>query len=120
MYNIGDSGVKRLNIEYIRSKITELRVKRGITEYQMSKELGHGKNYIRNIVIGHSRPSITELFYIIDYLGVTPRDFFDEQQEYKNPILARSIMDGIKDLSDKDLQLVLQMIERLNENEERE
>lgn len=102
-----------MEMEFIRDRITELRIKRDISEYQLSYDLGHGKTYIHNIISGHSQPSVKELLYLIDILGVTPRDFFDEEAQFQNPILAKKIMDGIADMSDQDLDAVLHMIERL-------
>ena len=104
-----------MDMEFIRQRITEIRLKRGISEYQLSYDLGHSKNYIQNIVSGHSQPSLKELLYLIDVLGITPRDFFDEEQEYKNPLLANEIMQGLKNMDDEDLEAVLLMVNRLNE-----
>lgn len=104
-----------MDIEFVRQRITELRLKRDISEYQLSYDLGHSKNYIHNIVAGHSHPSVKELLYLIELLGVSPRDFFDEQTEFRNPYLAKQIMDGIKEMPDGDLEAVLLMIRRLND-----
>lgn len=102
-------------MDFIRNRITEIRMKRGISEYQLSYDLGHSKNYVHNIITGYSQPSVKELLYLIEVLGVTPKDFFDETQEYRNPILAKQVMDGIRDMSDSDLEAVLLMIQRLND-----
>lgn len=102
-----------MEMEFIRNRITELRIKRDISEYQLSYDLGHGKTYVHNIISGHSQPSVKELLYLIDILGVTPREFFDEAREVQNPILAKKIMDGIADMSDQDLEAILHIIERL-------
>lgn len=89
--------------------------KKGVSEYQLSYDLGHSKNYIHNIVTGYSQPSVKELLYLIDTLGITPRLFFDEEAEYRNPILVQEIIDGIKSMNDQDLEAVLLMVRRLNE-----
>ena len=103
-----------MDIEYVRQKITELRIKRNISEYQLSYDVGHSKNYVHNIVTGYSQPSVKELLYLIEALGVTPRDFFDENVEFSNPFLSKKIMEGIKEMSDENLEAVLLIIERLN------
>jgi transcriptional regulator with XRE-family HTH domain len=103
-----------MDMEYIRKRITELRIARGFSEYQLSYDSGHSKNYIHNIVTGHSQPSVKELLYLIELLGVTPRDFFDERQEFQNPILAKEIIDGIKSMDNEDLEAVLSVIKQLN------
>ena len=71
------------------------------------------ESYHTSMYAYHSQPSVKELLYLIDILGVTPRDFFDEAREVQNPILTEKIMDGIADMSDQDLEAVLHMIERL-------
>ena len=98
----------------MRQRITELRIKRNISEYQLSYDVGHSKNYVHNIVSGYSQPSVKELLYLIEALGVTPRDFFDETVEFSNPYLSKKIMEGIKGMSDENLEAVLLIIERLN------
>ena len=104
-----------MDIEFVRRKITELRIKRDISEYQLSYDVGHSKNYVHNIVTGYSQPSVKELLYLIDALGVTPRDFFDEEVQFQNPFLAKQIIDGIKNINDEDLKAVLSIISRLND-----
>lgn len=104
-----------MEMDFIRNRITELRGKKGLSEYQLSYDLGHSKNYVHNIVTGYSNPSVKELLYLIDTLGVTPRTFFDEAEEYRNPILVQQIIDEIKDMNDEDLEAVLIMVKRLSE-----
>ena len=62
---------------YIRTRISELRTQKGISEYKMSLDLGHSKSYIQSISSGKSLPSLSEFLYICEYLGVTPKEFFD-------------------------------------------
>ena len=104
-----------MDLKFVRERITELRLKRNISEYQLSYDVGHSKNYVHNIVSGYSQPSVKELLYLIEALGVTPRDFFDESAEFGNPYLSKRIMDGIKGMSDENLEAILLIIERLNE-----
>lgn len=76
--------------QYVRNRITELRLHKGVSEYQMSLDLGHGKNYIRAITSGRTLPSLTELPYICEYLGVSVKDFFDDSAQ--NPALVHELM----------------------------
>lgn len=102
-----------MEYDFVRQRITELRMKKGVSEYKMSLDMGHSRSYIQNITSGRSKPSIDEFLYICEYLGVTPRDFFDEGDT--NPILVQKALDGMRDLSDKDLLTLLSLIERLKE-----
>ena len=35
--------------EFVRKRITDLRVRKGVSEYQLSYDLGHSRSYIYNI-----------------------------------------------------------------------
>ena len=50
--------------EYVRERITQLRISKGISEYQLSYDLGHSRGYINNISSGKSLPSMSEFFAI--------------------------------------------------------
>ncbi|WP_288682996.1 helix-turn-helix transcriptional regulator [uncultured Eubacterium sp.] len=97
---------------YVRNKITQLRLQKGVSEYQMSYDLGHSRGYINNISSGKSLPSLSEFFSICDYFGIAPAQFFDI--EHNNPVLASKAIDELKTLSDDDLLLVLTLINRLS------
>ena len=103
--------MKELDNEFIRKRITELRIKKGVSEYKMSLDLGHSRSYMQSIVSGRSLPSMAEFLYICKNLGVTPSDFFDE--EIDNPALIKKALEGISRLSERDLSLLLSLIERL-------
>lgn len=45
---------------FIRERITELRIKKGVSEYRMSTDLGHSKSYIQSITSGRALPSLSE------------------------------------------------------------
>ena len=96
----------------IRSRLTQLRMKKGVTEYQMSLDLGHSKSYIQSISSGKALPSLSEFLVICDYLGITPQEFF--ATETANPILIREITEKLHSFTDEDLQLLLAVINRMN------
>ena len=98
---------------FIRSRISELRLKKGVSEYKMSTDMGHSKSYIQSITSGRSLPSISEFLFICDYFGITPRQFFDSGLE--NPALLQQAIDRLVTLNDNDLTLILAYIKRLQE-----
>ena len=99
--------------QFVRNRITQLRIKKGISEYQMSYDLGHSRGYINNISSGKSLPSLTEFFSICDYFEITPVEFFDQQQQ--NPELVTKALSKFKLLNDSDMILVLSLLNRLCE-----
>ncbi len=102
--------------EFVRNRITQLRLNKGVSEYQMSYALGHSRGYIYNISSGKALPSMSEFFSICDYFGISPKAFFDIQQE--NPVLMDKVTDEIKTLSDDDIILLFTLIRRLNHHPE--
>jgi transcriptional regulator with XRE-family HTH domain len=62
--------------EFIK-RLVELRMQKGVSARDMSLSLGQSPSYINNIENGISYPSMTVFFYICEYLGVTPQEFFD-------------------------------------------
>jgi DNA-binding XRE family transcriptional regulator len=104
-------GVMIMYAEYVREKITKLRIKKGVSEYQMSYDLGHSRGYIYNISSGRSLPPMKEFFSICEYLGVTPHDFFNE--EIEQPELIRKAVTGLETLDESDVLLILTQINRL-------
>ncbi len=97
--------------EFIRNRITKLRMLKNVSEYQMSLDLGHSKSYIQSISSGRALPSMSEFISICEYLGVTPKEFFDD--ENSNPMLHGEIIESIKDMQDKDIELILALLKRL-------
>lgn len=62
--------------EFVRARITELRIEKNVSEHRMSLDLGKSGSYIRGITSGAALPSLKELFHIIAYFEMTPAEFF--------------------------------------------
>ena len=61
--------------DFVRERITQLRLQKGMSEYQMSYDLGHSRGYIYNISSGKALPPLKEFFAICDYFGITRSNF---------------------------------------------
>lgn len=97
--------------KFIRNRISELRIEKGVSEYRMSTDLGHSKSYIQSITSGRSLPSMSEFLYMCEYFGVSPKSFFDTE----TPLLAGKLSDKIRNMSEQDLLLLLKLADRLLE-----
>lgn len=86
--------------DFIR-RLTELRMNKGTSARDMSLSIGQSAGYINNIENGINYPSMTVFFYICDYLGVTPKEFFDT--EALNPTKANELLEAAKGLSSEKL-----------------
>lgn len=97
--------------QFVRDRITQLRLQKGISEYQLSYDLGHSRSYIYNITSGKSLPPLSEFFGICEYFDITPSEFFDDK--LSNPELIHKAVEGLKNLDDSDMLLILNHINRL-------
>lgn len=98
--------------EFVRDRITQLRLQKGVSEYKMSYDLGHSRGYINNISSGKALPSLTEFFAICEYFGITVTEFFDETQS--NPKQVQAITEKLRGLNEADLTLVSSLLDRLH------
>jgi transcriptional regulator with XRE-family HTH domain len=97
--------------DFVRERITNLRIKKGVSEYQMSYDLGHSRGYVYNISSGKALPPLKEFFAICDYFEITPQQFFDDSS--KNPELIQKAIEGMKQLDESDMLMLLSWINRM-------
>lgn len=97
--------------DFVRERITQLRIKKGVSEYQMSYDLGHSRGYVYNISSGKALPPLKEFFSICEYFQITPQQFFEEGTQ--DPELIQQAVEGMRQLDEQDLRLILEMINRL-------
>ena len=98
---------------FVRERITQLCLRKGVSEYRMSYDLGHSRGYVHNISSGKALPPMKEFFAICDYFELTPQQFFDEGTQ--NPELIQKAVAGMKQLDETDLLMLLGLINRLLE-----
>ena len=99
--------------DFIRSRITELRLQKNVSEHRMSLDLDKSGSYIRSITSGMALPSVKELLNIISYLDLTPAQFF-LPMERKDTVYAK-LCGRLQMLDDRDLMKInafLDMIEK--------
>lgn len=97
---------------FLPRRLTELRLQKNVSAREMSLSIGQATNYINNIENGKSLPSMQAFYYICDYLGVTPQEFFDEGNAC--PERLRELMAEARRLNPLNLELVLELMKRLN------
>ena len=98
-------------IEWFYRRMTELRMQKGVSARDMSLSMGQNPGYINNIESGKSMPSLTGIFYICDYLGITPSEFFD--MEVQNPTKLNEIIENLKRLDDRQLDTIAILIREI-------
>ena len=92
-------------------RLAKLREQKGVSARDMSLSMGQNPGYINNIETGKSMPSLTGIFYICDYLGITPAELFDV--EIDNPVLMKELIGYLKQLDCEQLKSVTAIVKSL-------
>ena len=82
--------------EFFSLRLAELRMQKGVSARDMSLSIGQSENYINKIENRKSLPSMHAFFFICEYLGVTPAQFFDKDNQ--NPALLNDALSEIRKL----------------------
>ncbi len=85
-------------------RLSMLREKKNVTAREMSLAIGQNPGYINHIENNQTTPSLSGLLYICEYLGITPAQFFDTENE--NPEKFNRINEYLKKLTDEELDAV--------------
>lgn len=80
--------------EFTQNRIAQLRMQRDVSARDMSLSLGQNNSYINQIENKKALPSLQGLFYICEYFGITPQQFFDEGDRY--PVQLAELIDDLK------------------------
>lgn len=92
-------------------RLTALRMQKGVSARDMSLSMGQNPGYINNIESGKSLPSLTGIFYICEFLGVTPSEFFDFDST--NPTKLNHIIKDMKHLNEHQLDAIAVLVKDL-------
>ena len=99
--------------EFLYKRITELRMKKGVSARDMSLSLGQSESYVNKIENKRALPSFAGFIYICEYFGITPQEFFDSQDS--DPVQSNEIIAMIKKLPADQAEHILQVIKDLSE-----
>ena len=84
--------------EFIRIRITKLRIAKNISEHKMSLDLDKSGSYIRGITSGAALPSVGELF------DMTPAEFFAPLDDANTPY--RELCEKLRTMNEEELEKV--------------
>lgn len=96
--------------EFVSTRITELRLRKNVSEYQMSLDIGQNRTYIQNVSSRRSMPSLHALFKICNYFCITPVEFFDKTLDF--PEIYTEAKKELCQLTPKDIEILLPVIKR--------
>ncbi len=92
-------------------RLAELRTKKGVSARDMSLSIGQNPGYINNIETGKALPSMSAFFFICDFLGISPKEFFDTDS--KDPEELRTLAENLKKLDPNQLQNISSIVKGL-------
>lgn len=98
--------------ETFSKRLVELRMKKGVSARDMSLSLGQSAGYINNIENGVNFPSMTVFFYICEYFGITPMEFFDVNLQ--DPARVNELVQAASRLSGDKLEHLTAIAKALN------
>ena len=93
-------------------RLTALRQAKGASARDMSLSLGQSESYINKIENNKALPSMTGFFYICDYFGITPKEFFD--YDIESPATSNELLKEIQKLSKNESEHILEVIKDVN------
>ena len=98
--------------DFTQERIAKLRLQKGVSARDMSLSLGQNSSYINQIENKMALPSLQGFFYICDYFGISPGEFFEEENQ--NPARIKKVAEEAKKLDDTELEHILSLMMDLN------
>lgn len=98
--------------KFAQNRIAQLRQEKNVSARDMSLSLGQNSSYINQIENGKALPSLQGLFYICEYFGITPKQFFDEGNSF--PAELAELTEELKKMDRSMLEHITAIVKRLN------
>ena len=97
--------------EIFARRLTQLRMQKGVSARDMSLSLGQNHGYINSIESGKTFPTMTNFFYICEYLHITPKEFFDV--DAADPEALRGMITNLKKLDPEEFDALSKIVDGL-------
>ncbi len=92
-------------------RLAQLREKKQVSARDMSLSIGQCASYINGVENGVNFPSMTVFFYICEYLGISPKDFFDTDS--KSPVKEKELLEAVRDLNPEQIDMLITLAKGL-------
>lgn len=97
--------------EFTQNRIAQLRTQKKVSARDMSLSLGQNNSYINQIENHKALPSLQGLFYICEYFGITPQQFFDDGNS--DPARIANLIEDVKKLDTTSLEHIAAIVKEL-------
>ena len=98
-------------LDWFARRLSDLRTQKGVSARDMSLSLGQSESYINKIENRRTLPSMSGFFYICEYLGLTPQEFFNTQAA--SPGKSRELLQELEKLTPEQMEHLLPLIKDL-------
>lgn len=92
-------------------RLVKLRTEKGVSARDMSLTIGQSAGYINSLENRKGFPSMQVFFYICEYLGITPSEFFDDSIGF--PFEYKDILEDLKALDAEQLHHIRAIVKGL-------
>ena len=110
-YNYTKKGRWDMFEDLFYDRLIKLRAEKGVSAREMSLAIGQSPGYINGLENRNGFPSMQVFFYICEYLGVTPSEFFDSGNSH--PIEYRGLLKDMDALDEESRRNVLAIVKGL-------
>ncbi len=97
--------------DFFVKRLISLRMQKGVSARDMSLSIGQSDGYINKIESRKALPSMTGFFYICDYFGITPAEFFSGGE--LSPSRSREIAEACSRLKPDTADHLMALISEL-------
>lgn len=96
--------------ELLGARIKELRKAKGLSQSQLSENIGVDPKHLSRIEVGNSYPSLDGLERMAKVLGVEIKDFFEFGHLEKKKEVEKRISKLLKETNENSLRLIFKVI----------
>ena len=100
-----------MDITAFALRLIKLREQKNVSAREMSLAIGQNENYINGIENKKNYPSMDNFFYICEYLGVTPSEFF--AVEVPAPVRPKELLAAAERLPAADIDLLISLAKKI-------
>ncbi len=100
-----------ITISDFADRLAKLRLQKGISSREMSLSIGQNESFINKIENKNNFPLMQSFFCICDYLGITPYQFFQFDDEC--PKHTDELVKDIQKLDYKQTKLIHEVIKEI-------
>lgn len=100
--------------DFFAERLASLREQKNVSAREMSLSLGQNSSYINRIENKQAFPSMQSFFYICEYLGISPKDFFDT--DLQSPTKLTELTNELKKLNPMQLDTLISVAKGFQHN----